>query len=131
MNVLIVEDDELNSEALRALLDQHGATVLGPVYSIASAVGFLPLQDPCVAILNFNLGEATCEPLIDLLRSQTVPFVIVTAVVLQLLPSSIQSERVVVKPYTFDLLLMEIAGAMQDAADRAIVLLKGRPSSAD
>lgn len=120
MNVLIVENDKSNAEALEALLEVNGANVVGIACAVEDAETLLPLPTPCVAIVDYHLGIATCEPLIKLLEEEKVPFVVVTAWSLNELPRSFASKRVVMKPYNFNDLVQVLADAVQAHADQAM-----------
>ena len=77
--VLVVEDDYIMAEDLKAELEGIGAEVIGPVADLAGALDLLasgPLPD--AAVLDINLGGEMVFPLADTLRDRGVPFVFAT-----------------------------------------------------
>ena len=56
--VLIVEDEILVAMEFKALLDEYGCCVLGPVPSIAEGVAFLDAERPDAALLDVTTSAA-------------------------------------------------------------------------
>jgi CheY-like chemotaxis protein len=77
--VLVVEDEYMLAEDLRAELERQGAEVMGPVASVADALELLRQGPaPYMAILDINLGGEMVYPVADALRAQGVPFIFAT-----------------------------------------------------
>lgn len=77
--VLVVEDEYVLADDLRRELEAHGAEVLGPAPSVASALELLAAgPPPDGAILDVNLGGEMAFPVADALRAWGVPFVFAT-----------------------------------------------------
>ena len=77
--VLVVEDDYITAEDMKAELETTGAVVLGPVPDMAGALDLLAsAPPPDVAILDVNLGGEMVFPLADRLSEQRIPIVFST-----------------------------------------------------
>jgi two-component SAPR family response regulator len=78
--ILIVEDDYFQAQDLTELMQAKGAEVVGPVPSVDKGMSLL-LNDtlPDMAILDVRLGEETVYPLVEALKTLSIPFVFATA----------------------------------------------------
>ncbi|MGN6376858.1 MAG: response regulator [Sphingomonas sp.] len=77
--ILIVEDEYLLAEDLRQELVDAGAEVLGPVASVAAAIGVIDAEPTIdMAVLDVNLGEEMVFPAADALARRNVPFAFIT-----------------------------------------------------
>lgn len=117
LRALIVEDDFLIAMHAETILLDLGARECVTAASSEQAEELL--GDPGIgfAMLDYHLGESTCETIALRLREAGVPFVITTGYMLEQgdLPS-LGDAPVIAKPYTFD--------QMAAAADAA----RSRPS---
>lgn len=86
--LLIVEDEFLLAEELRAELEDAAAIVLGPAGTLEEALGLIE-SEPRIdgAILDVNLGGQQAFPAADLLAERGVPFVFTTGYDASILPS--------------------------------------------
>ena len=77
--VLLAEDEFLIAEDLASALSFAGATVIGPAYSVAGALGLI---ESCGAldgaVLDVNLKGEAAFPVADALLGRGVPFVFTT-----------------------------------------------------
>jgi CheY-like chemotaxis protein len=79
MRLLIVEDEYLIALDLAVALEEHGASVLGPVGSVADALALIASEDTLdAAVLDINLGRERVWPIADELRQRGVPFIFAT-----------------------------------------------------
>lgn len=77
--ILVVEDEYLLADELALELEEEGATVLGPVPSVASALALLDTEtSPDGAILDVNLGGEPAFPVADALLRRGVPLIFTT-----------------------------------------------------
>ena len=77
--ILVVEDDYILAEGLRAELEAHGAEVLGPVPSIEDAEDLLATGPaPDAALLDLNLGGEMAIPLADAFQDRGILFAFTT-----------------------------------------------------
>jgi len=77
--VLLVEDEFMLADELRAELEDAGAVVIGPFGSLAAAIRLIRTE-PRIdgAILDGNLGGELVHPAADLLVERGVPFLFTT-----------------------------------------------------
>jgi DNA-binding NtrC family response regulator len=77
--VLLVEDDYLVADALRAALEDEGMQVAGPYPSISSAMRVLDNAEQVdVALLDVHLNNERVFPLADRLVDEGIPAIFVT-----------------------------------------------------
>ncbi|WP_114808977.1 response regulator [Paraburkholderia kururiensis] len=78
--VLVVEDEYLVAEALSAVLEQAGASVLGPIGWAEEALSFVQSDGDSIdsAVVDVNLHGETSYQTVDALATRNVPFVLVT-----------------------------------------------------
>jgi len=99
LRILSVENDALNAEAMKCLLEMQGALVLGPVGQVQEALTLIDRDRPDLALVDFRLNGETIEPVIDALKARIIPFVLVTACAPCLMPSEYSGMPTVVKPF--------------------------------
>ena len=115
--VLVVEDDCLLGEDLRAELDTAGAEVLGPVRDLASALSLLARGPaPTAAILDVKLQGEWVYPLANALRMRGIPFVFATGYEASAIPAAYAAVPRCEKPY---------------GAEQCLRLLFGQSAAAD
>jgi PAS domain S-box-containing protein len=79
-NILVVEDETLDSLGLAAMLGNAGFDVLGPVGDLGEALAKLDAHDCALAILDLKLPSGTTlEPLARRLRRDKIPFFVLSA----------------------------------------------------
>ncbi|TNC67572.1 response regulator [Rubellimicrobium roseum] len=85
--VLVVEDEYVLADDLRAELEARGAKVIGPVATLLDGLNIVqqgPVPD--LAILDINLQGEMVYPLADVLRELGVPFLFATGYDAQAIP---------------------------------------------
>ena len=97
--VLVVEDETLVAMLVEDTLLDAGATVLGPVATVAEALALLKAERPGYAVRDLNLAGETSEPVADLLKQMGVPFVVASGYGAAGLPPRHQDVPVLAKPY--------------------------------
>lgn len=97
--VLVVEDETLVAMLVEDTLMDAGATVIGPVSTVAEALTVLRAQKPDVAVLDLNLAGETSEPVADQLKQLGIPFVVASGYGAAGLPPRHQDVPVLAKPY--------------------------------
>jgi CheY-like chemotaxis protein len=72
-SILVVEDEFLIAIELQSILEDAGATVIGPASSIEEA---LPLVSPelSCALLDLRLGQTLVTPVAEKLKALGIPF---------------------------------------------------------
>jgi two-component sensor histidine kinase/CheY-like chemotaxis protein len=76
--LLVVEDELLVSMLVRRMLDDLGATVVGPCGRLADGLAVAKTERFDGAILDLNLAGEPADSLADLLLARGVPFVFIT-----------------------------------------------------
>lgn len=76
--ILVAEDEPLVAMLLEDVLQDAGATILGPVGTVAEALVLAATQRPDVAVLDLNLSGETCLAIADALVAAGVPFLLAT-----------------------------------------------------
>jgi CheY-like chemotaxis protein len=79
MTVLVVEDDFIVAFDVQTLLEDAGATVVGPATSLAEAREVLAKSLPTVAVLDVNLNGEHVFPLVADLDRRKIPYLFATA----------------------------------------------------
>jgi CheY-like chemotaxis protein len=76
--VLLVEDEALVAIMMSDLLDSLGFRVVGPLASVAQAIG--PAQEAMVdaALLDVSLGNERIYPVAEVLKARGIPFAFLT-----------------------------------------------------
>ena len=109
--VLVVEDDYIMAEDLKAELESFGALVLGPVPTLQYAFDRLA-SEPALdgAVLDINLGGDLVYPLADLLRARRIPFVFATGYEEEAIPALYADLPHVPKPVNMRQIIQALAG---------------------
>jgi DNA-binding response OmpR family regulator len=108
--ILVVEDHWHIARALKTLLDDIGAGVIGPAATVAEAKRLVAKQKPDLAIVDINLKGEMAYALIEQLHDQGVRLVIVTGY--SVLAQAIERIAVVVhKPFNTSTLLAALRQA--------------------
>ncbi len=76
--LLVVEDELLVGMLVKSMLDDLGATVIGPCGRLADGMAEARSARFDCAILDLNLAGEPADPLADLLLARGVPFVFIT-----------------------------------------------------
>ena len=109
--VLVVEDDDIMAEDLKAELESFDALVLGPVPTLQDAFDRLA-SEPALdgAVLDINLGGDLVYPLADLLRARRIPFVFATGYEEEAIPALYADLPHVPKPVNMRQIIQALAG---------------------
>ena len=73
LRILLVEDDPLICLDLEASLEEFGAVVTA-VSNVSAAFAALAIAMPDFAVLDFELGAETSEPIAEVVQARQVPF---------------------------------------------------------
>jgi DNA-binding NtrC family response regulator len=77
--ILVVEDEYFLSDELRQVLEDEGATVLGPVARVDRALALVGASTRIdAAVLDINLNGEMAFPIVDVLMARRVPILLVT-----------------------------------------------------
>lgn len=100
MRVLVLEDDALLAIDLAEMIAEMGHDVVGPCHAVRSALQKLDGAGCDVAILDYNLGEGTSEPVADSLIDRGISFTFLTGHSRGYLPEHLQAHPILEKPVT-------------------------------
>jgi CheY-like chemotaxis protein len=78
-NILVVEDESLIALLMMDALEEAGASVVGPCYTVAECLRAARTQDLDAAVLDVDLGGEDVFPAADELRQRGIPFIFHTA----------------------------------------------------
>lgn len=73
--ILVVEDEPLIGLDLTMTLEEAGASVIGPIATVAAALSVVETSRPSAAILDVRLGREEVGPVAAALAAKGVPFV--------------------------------------------------------
>lgn len=76
--VLVVEDEELIGLMLVDVLEEFGASVVGPAGTVAEALRLVEQGGMTGALLDLSLRGETVYPVADRLAEQGVPYIFIT-----------------------------------------------------
>jgi CheY-like chemotaxis protein len=97
--VLVVDDDWLIAEDLKAHLEQLGAEVLGTACSTAQALEIIFRDRLDFAYVDSQLGSGTCERILEECDRRSIRVVIATAYGASELPPYLAGRPVLNKPF--------------------------------
>lgn len=99
--VLIVEDEWLLADHLESIVTRAGATVVGPVASVAEALDLLAGPAvPDMATLNVKLDNDLSYPVADRLADLGIPYLFISANELRGMPERFHHRPLLAKPFT-------------------------------
>jgi len=108
--ILIVEDDFLIGASLSDLLKRHGCLVCGPVFTVKDAVEIMGREALDGAVLDYKFQDGPTLAVVDRLRRDGIPFVIVTGYQREHLPAELRTAPYLAKPVVPDVLIEVISG---------------------
>jgi DNA-binding response OmpR family regulator len=98
VRVLVVEDEAIVAIDIADQLTEAGFLVVGPAPSVAKALKLIEQVGCDVAVLDVNLRDETAEPVARELRLRRTPFLFMSAVSRDHLPSGFNDEVLLPKP---------------------------------
>ena len=108
-HILIVEDEAMIALDLTRLLEENGATVVGPAGNLSQALGLIAASKVDCAAVDIGLGGERVWPVVEALEQATVPFVFLTAYSEKELPLRYRSRPIFQKPMSSGMLIDAIA----------------------
>lgn len=115
--VLVVEDEAILAIDIAEQLTEAGFRVVGPVTSVAKALRTIAEEGCDIAVLDVNLRDETAEPVARELRSRRTPFVFLSAVAKQNLPSGFDGEVLLQKPTRPEVLVAALHDSLGKTSD--------------
>ncbi|MER9207380.1 response regulator [Mesorhizobium sp. M0771] len=96
--ILVVEDEWLVAEEHRAILEEAGFAIAGPVPSVARAKKLIESEVISAAVLDIGLGGETSAALVPLLAQRGIPFVFVSGYTASDIPQDLRHHKMLSKP---------------------------------
>lgn len=105
VRVLVVEDEYYLADDLARALEKSGATVVGPVGTVAEAEGLIDQGEFDRAVLDMNLRGNMAFCIADRLQQAGIPFIIATGYDAGSLPDRLANLPRIEKPFHGDRLI--------------------------
>ena len=77
-SILVAEDQSFIALDLALAIEDAGGEVIGPTASVKEALALLATTSVAGAVLDANLADGDCSPLVELLADRGVPVIIQT-----------------------------------------------------
>lgn len=122
--ILIVEDEAIIAAFAEDMIEELGATVVGPAFSVAQALKLAEASALDAALLDVNVRDESIVPVRDLLRARGVPFVFATGYGAERSRDVTEGSPVVDKPYSKD----RIARALADCLAAPAAVVQAEPA---
>ena len=97
-SVLVVEDDFYLADDLRQVLEDVGATVLGPARDAGEALRSIDRTRPDCTTLDVNLGNGPSFEIAKALKVRAIPFIFVTGYDTGVIPPEFANTPCLQKP---------------------------------
>lgn len=114
--ILIVEDEAIIAAFVEDMLEELGATVVGPAFSVAQALKLAESATLDAALLDVNVRGESIVPVRDILRGRRVPLVFATGYGAERSREVTEGAAVVDKPYSKDRIAKALAESLESAA---------------
>jgi len=76
--ILIVEDEFIIALEIQSCLEEAGATVVGPAFTLSKAIELASQENLSAAMLDLRLGYESAAPVAAVLAERHIPFVFYT-----------------------------------------------------
>lgn len=114
--VLVIEDQSMVACDLQNFLGGTGFRVVGPVCSLAAALGKIADGEIHGAIVEMRLGDDTADRVADALRAAHIPHIFVNGWAVGPIPERCRDRPILNNPYDYHSLLAALNGAIGDKA---------------
>lgn len=108
--ILIVEDEAIIGMMATDMLEEMGATVLGPALNIAQGVSMAETEEADAALVDVNLDGTRSDAVVDVLARRGIPVIYATGY--GKVAADGNCGTVLKKPYTADALARALAKAL-------------------
>ncbi len=120
-SILVIEDEPLVAIELVSMLEEAGASVTGPVGSVAEALASVARTRFDAAFLDGNLHGHPVHEVASALTKAATPFVFVTGYGRESLPNAFGHIDIVGKPFSPEQVLAAAQNLVADAADVTVL----------
>lgn len=100
--ILIVEDEVLIGIMASEMLEEMGATVLGPALNVADGIALAESETLDLALIDINLGGTRSDAVVEVLQRRAVPVLYTTGYSKSAAPPN--GSMVLEKPYSAEAL---------------------------
>lgn len=100
--ILVVEDEPIVAMLIEDMLEELGASAVGPVPSVSLALGLLGAERVDAAVLDVNLGSERSDAVANRLTADGIPFIFATGYGRENLTG--KPAEVLTKPYRIEML---------------------------
>lgn len=111
--ILIVEDEVLIGMMATDMLEEMGATVLGPAMNVEQGVTIAETEHPDAALVDINLQGRRSDPVVEVLAERGIPIVYTTGYGKSAALG--EGQIVLEKPYTAEALARALASVLDEA----------------
>lgn len=106
--ILVVEDEVIIGMMAQDMLEELGATVLGPAMNVAQGVSLAETGGLDAALVDINLDGKRSDAIVEVLDRRGIPFVYTTGYG----KGAVEDRPVLEKPYTADALARALEQAL-------------------
>ena len=99
IRILIIEDEPIIAMELQRLVEARGYAVVGSAASSSAALDLLQSPEIDGAIVDFILGDDSCEIVADKLDAMGIPWALTTGLDVREIASRFRNVPVLTKPY--------------------------------
>jgi DNA-binding NarL/FixJ family response regulator len=78
LRVLIAEDQWLTADTLAVLLEEEGATIIGPCPTAVSAMKRIGAEPIDFALVDMGLKDRFSDPVLEKLDAERIPYAVIT-----------------------------------------------------
>ena len=117
-SVLVIEDQSIVALDLQNFLGGTGFRVVGPVCSLAAALGKIADGEIHGAIVEVRLEDGAAERVVDALKAADIPHIFVNGWAIGSIPEQCRDRPVLNNPYDYHSLLDALNGAIGDKGPR-------------
>lgn len=110
--ILVVEDEAIIAGFVEDILDELGASVIGPAYTVAHGLALATTAAIDAALLDVNVRDESIIPIRDELRSRGVPIVFATGYGGDTFRNVTDGASVVDKPYSKERIAKALAESL-------------------
>ena len=112
--VLVVEDEAIIAHEIADVLASAGLGVVGPAATVTQALELIDREGCDAAVLDFNLGRDTAEPIAARLKRSGTPFVSLSGTPRDELPAIFRETPALTKPLEAKTLIATIRRSLAD-----------------
>jgi CheY-like chemotaxis protein len=114
--ILVVDDEVLVAYDVAQIVEDLGATVIGPAHDLERGLRLAEREPIDFALLDVNLGRQMSTPIAERLRARGIPFALVSGYTRAHIPAALSGEVLLKKPCTPETIRSAIHAALPTKA---------------